>query len=133
MTTGIQSYALKKMQDNYFGIAGNTPPATIYAALFTSGSEVANSNNYARVAITNNATNFPPGTSANPSIISMAEVDFAVPSGSWGTPNQVYLYDSGTYGAGNLLAIGTIVTPTLLSSGDTVKFAAGAITLSLGS
>ncbi len=134
MTTGISTYALKKIQDNWFGAAGNSVPGTFYAALFVAGSEVANSNNYSRVAITNNATNFPPGTSANPSIILNGTlVQFATPSGSWGTPDNVRFFDSGTYGAGNEHAKATIGTPAAIGTNDDVHFAIGALSFSLGS
>lgn len=73
--------------DAYFG-ATTLGPATWYVGLFTtmpndagSGGTEVSGGSYARVAVTNNGTNFP---SANPKITGTA-VTFPTATGSWGT------------------------------------------------
>jgi len=110
---------------------GLTAPANVYVALLTvapagpgvTGTEVPNANGYARTAVTfaaptngvtqNSATvTFPPAT-----------------GGSWGTIVAAAIYDSGTYGGGNLLYYGTLGASKLIDSGDTASFAAGSLTI----
>jgi len=93
-----------------FGATSITPPATLYCALFnviptsagTGGTEVSG-NAYARVAVTNNTSNFPAPTikqSANATVIT-----FPTPTGSgWGTIVAGGWYDAST--GGNLLYAG---------------------------
>lgn len=121
---------------NYLGnklldaLLGDTPydaPNTLYLALFTaaptpstSGTEVTGGS-YGRVAITNNATNFPAAsgkTKAN--AVALA---FAAATASWGTVVAVALMDAST--AGNILVYATLTTPRLVNNGDTPSFAIG--------
>ena len=93
-----------------FGGTGYTPPATLYCALFnvipsaagTGGTEVSGGG-YARVAVTNNTTNFP-----TPSVQQTANatiIDFGAPTGAgWGSIVAGGWYDAPT--GGNLLYAG---------------------------
>ena len=51
------TYAVGKILDLFFGNTTATPPATWYIALTSSGTELSG-NGYARLAVTNNTTNF---------------------------------------------------------------------------
>jgi hypothetical protein len=119
--------------------ASYTPAATIYLALCTgdptdagtgaSMNECADSGNYSRKAITF-------GAAASRSVDQNAQVTFDQATGSWGTVTHWAIVDSGTHGAGNMLAHGafseskSIVsgnTPSVASSEIDVTFSAGEI------
>jgi hypothetical protein len=107
--------------DHVLGNAAYSAPATVYMALFTAVSadggtftEVAG-NAYARVAITNNATNWPAaasGLKANGTVITFPQ---ATPAG-WGTIRGWGLYDAAT--VGNLLYWGLLVSGEVLFTAD---------------
>lgn len=87
--------------------------------------EVANSNNYARVDYgTWDAA--AGGVTANTNAIS-----FPNPSGSWGTVTACCLIDAATYGAGNILFYDNTLTEQEPVNGDTVQFAAGDFDITL--
>jgi hypothetical protein len=122
-----------------------TAPATVYVGLSTAacsdssvGTEVANSNNYSRVAVTSNLTNWQ-STQGNTSASTgtggatqnLAAINFPTPSGSWGTVTHWFLIDSGTWGSGNLLVCKSLTSSQTIGSGNTVSFAIGALTLTV--
>lgn len=114
-----------------------TLPPTVYIALSTAAftntatgaslNEVANAGSYARVAVTNNATNWP--TAANGSKANGAVFTFPAATANWGTVQSFYILDSGTYGSGNALYGADLTTSRTINNGDTASFAVGAITL----
>lgn len=122
---GPFSTALKNaMLDGAFG---SGTPATIYVGLVETGTEVTGGS-YARVAVTNNATNFPAASGGVKT--TGADIEFATPSAGWGTPDAARFYDA--LSGGNLLATGTLTTPlNTIVAGNGVKFVAGSITLTL--
>jgi hypothetical protein len=103
-------YWSNKILGLIFGATAVTPPATLYCALFTvipspagtGGTEVSGSG-YARVAVTNNTTNFPSPTAQQ--VSNATVIDFGTPSGGgWGTIVAGGWYDAAT--GGNLLYAG---------------------------
>ena len=122
-----------------------TAPATVYVGLSTAacsdssvGTEVANANAYARVAVTSNLTNWAAtqgGTSASSGTggltSNLAAVNFPTPTGSWGTVTHWFLIDSGTWGSGNLLLCDDLTTAQTIGTGNTVSFAIGALTITV--
>lgn len=124
-----------------------TPPATVYVGLSTAacsdssvGTEVANSNNYSRASVSSSLANWAGTQSAGSTTASSGTggqtsnnnaITFATPSGSWGTVTHWFLIDSGTYGSGNLLLCAALTTSKTINSGDTVSFAAGALTVTV--
>lgn len=123
---------------NHVFNAAYTPVATIYVALCTadptdagtgaSMSEAANANGYARTAITF-------GAAASRKVVQNVGVTFPLASGAWGTITHYALVDTGTYGAGNLLASGAFSptfapvsgnTPTIPTAQIAVEFLATA-------
>lgn len=120
--------------DHVFGAATYTPPATLYVALSTTTITDAGGNMtepsgsaYARVAVTNNATNWPAaaaGAKANGIAIT-----FPTATGSWGTIIDFAIMDAAT--AGNMLGFGTLTTAKAVTTGDTPSFAVGDLDITL--
>jgi hypothetical protein len=102
-----------------------TSSATVYVALYTAvtdaeagtGTEVPNSNSYARTAVTF-------GAPSNGVISNSSDCTFpAANGGNWGTVSHFCIHDSGTYGAGNALSIiKTVTASKAVNDGDTAKF-----------
>lgn len=87
--------------------------------------EVANANGYARVNMNGKFGTAP--TAGAPSTVSNdAEVAFPTATGSWGTVTHIVIYDSATYGAGNVIAWADI-TSAAITTNDILKFLTGEI------
>ena len=130
---GLSDFAENEMLDHLFGAATYTPPATLYFALFTAapsdaggGTEVS-TGSYARVAVTNNATNFPAASGGAKS--NGTAITFPTASGSWGTVVAVGIFDAST--SGNLIAWATLAVSKAIGSGDTASFPIGDIDLTV--
>jgi len=127
---GKSDYLENKVLDFLLGGVSFTPPATVYIALFTAaptdaggGTEVSGGG-YARVAVTNNTTNFPAasnGTKSNGTTIT-----FPTATADWGTVVAVGIFDAST--GGNLLFWANLSTSKTIQNGDTAQFAAGSLT-----
>lgn len=115
-------------------LLGSGSPATVYVALFTTlpgedgtgGTEVSGGS-YARVAVTNNSTNFPAastvsttGTKSNGTTIT-----FPTATGSWGTVVGFGLYTAST--SGTLIGYGSLSSSVAVASGNQASFAPGAL------
>lgn len=105
--------------------ATGTPVSDASAPVEPSG------NAYARVAVTNNITQWPVSTGADPATKQNASaVTFPTVGGTgqtWGTVHLVLFYDAAT--AGNLLGVGAMTTVQTLNSGGQLSFAANQITI----
>lgn len=126
-------YLENKLLDHVFGATTYTPPAIVYMGLFTStpsdsggGTEVTG-NNYVRLAITNNTTNFSSASSGSKT--NATDFTFGMATGSWGTITSVAFFDA--VSSGNLIGWGAVSANKTVSSGDTVNFAASQITITL--
>ena len=129
----FSDYLENKLLDHAFGAVTYTPPATLYAALFTvaptdsgGGTEVTGGS-YARVAITNNATNLPNssgGAKANGTAIT-----FPAATASWGTVVAMALFDAAS--GGNLMCHAALATSKVITSGDTASFPTGDLDITL--
>lgn len=116
-----------------FGALATAP--TIYVGLSTTAPTEAGGNvtepvgnNYARVATV--AGDWNAATLADPSVVTNANaITFPTASGSWGSPGYWFLADAAS--AGNILLSAAITTPKAIGSGDTPRFAAGQISVSL--
>lgn len=122
-----------ELLDHVFGAAAYTAPATVYVSLHTadptdagSGAEVSGGS-YARAAVTNDATNWPAAASGSKS--NGAVIQFATPTGSWGTITHFGIWDALT--TGNLLAHGALDTSKAPSTGVDVEFGVGDLTITL--
>lgn len=129
------------MTTNYLGnllldlILGNgslSVPATLYFALFTSaptastgGTEVSGGS-YARVAVTNNDTNFP--DAVNKSKSNGTAITFPQASAGWGSVVAIGIFDQSS--GGNLLMFASFTTPRTVAINDTLSFNTSQITFS---
>lgn len=124
-------YLEGKVLDHLLGRTTYTAPVTVYVALYTSaptdsggGTEVSGGS-YARVAVTNNATNWPAasgGSKANGTAITFPEA-----TADWGTVVAFGLFDAAI--GGNLLYWGELSQNQAVNSGSTASFAIGALTI----
>lgn len=130
--SSFSDYLENKLLDHVFGGDPYTAPATHYIAAYTvaptdagGGTEVTGGS-YARVALTNNATNFPAaaaGAKANGAIIA-----FPTATADWGTIVAIGIHDALT--GGNLLGWCT-VTPQAVPTGVIYSYAIGDLDLTL--
>lgn len=120
-------YLENALLDHVLGGPDYVRPSDVYVALFTAaptdaggGTEVSGGS-YARLAITNDATNFPAasgGTKSNGTVFA-----FATPTGDWGTVVSCAVFDDPT--AGNLLYHGPLNPEKTILSGQPARFAVG--------
>lgn len=129
-----QAYA-SAIMDHILGGPDLTRAATVYAALFTAapgggsaGTEVSGGS-YARVAITNNATNWPAATNGLKS--NGATITFPTATADWGTVVTVGIFDASS--GGNLLMTATLSPSQAVPTGVTVSFAVGELDLTMTS
>lgn len=122
-----------ELLDHVFGAATYTPPVTLYVALFTAapgdsggGTEVTGGT-YARVAVTNNKTNW--SDAAGGALFNDVDVQFPTATASWGTVTHFAIFDDSV--AGNQIGWGALTESRLINSGDTPKFLPGALPISL--
>ena len=120
-----------ELLDHVIGNAAYTAPATVYIALYTvaptdagGGTEVTGGA-YVRLAITNNATNWPAaaaGLKSNGTIFT-----FVTATANWGTVVAFGILDA--VSAGNLLWWADLTVSKVVNNGDTASFPIGDIDL----
>ena len=126
------NYLENALLDHLFGRTTYTAPATLYISLHTGdpGETGANNevtgNNYSRAAVTNSTGNF--GSASGGSKTNAAEIQFAVPSGSWGTVTHFAIWDAAS--AGNCLYYGALTSAMAMGLNNDIKIAIGALTIS---
>jgi hypothetical protein len=130
----LSDYAEKKVQDLILGGVAFSAPAT-HVALFTvaptdagGGTEVSGGA-YARVAVTNNTTNWPAASGGTAAKSNGTVITFPTATASWGTVVAFGIFDAAS--AGNLLWWGDLTTAKAIGSGDTPSFAIGALAFTL--
>lgn len=128
---GKSDYLENELLDHWLGAAAYTAPATVYAALFTAtpsdsggGTEVTGGS-YARVAVTNNATNWPAASGGSKS--NGTDITFPQATADWGTVVAFALFDAPT--SGNMLVWGPLTASRAVNSSDTPSFATGTLTV----
>jgi len=117
--------------DHLFGKGSYTPP-TIYVGLSTAdpgddgtGLSEPSGNGYARVATAAADWNAASGGALD----NANAIEFAEATGSWGTVTHFALFDAAT--SGNMLAHGSLIQSKTIVSGDTARFSAGDLDVSL--
>jgi len=132
----------KKVLDHYIGAQALTPPATIYVGVSSTtiagdGTGITEPtigvNGYARVAVTNNNTNFPNATivTAKAQKKNGTAITFPQASGTWGAElTDVFLVSAST--GGTMLAYAVMSVPKTITTGDTLNFAIDSLTFRLG-
>ena len=133
MAGSLSDFAENEILDHLLSAATYTAPATLYLAVFTAaptdaggGTEVTGGS-YARLAVTNDATNFPAavaGAKSNGVALTMVTA-----SANWGTIVAYALFDASS--AGNMIGWADLSSSVIINNGDTLRFAAGALTYSL--
>ena len=126
----MSDYLEKKILDYVLRNTADWAPTAVYLALHTAdpvdagtGAEVSGGS-YARQACAFNATHATGGNTANTD----AESFTVMPPC---TVTHIGVWDSGTYGAGNLLFHTAVATPKAVLAGDTISVAIGAVTITL--
>lgn len=117
-----------------FGGTSYSRPSTLYVGAFTSaqsspsggGTEVTGGS-YARVAVTNNPTNFPASSAGSKS--NGATISFPAATASWGTVTDIAVFDAAS--GGNLLAYDTLTASRAISSGNTLRLTTGQLTIAI--
>lgn len=133
--SGKTNYLISKVLNWFWSTTAFTPPATLYAALWTttltaastgsSGTE-ASYTSYARVAMTANTTNFPL-SSAGSNVQNATAITFPANTGSLNTCTFFAICDAAT--VGNMLYWGSI-TSTAVNPGDTPQVNINGLTAS---
>lgn len=102
-----------------------TPPNSLWVALFTTvpgpsgagGVEVSTSGTaYARVEIVKGASSWAGPSGTNLEYSNANDINFAIPTGNWGTITGAGLFDAAS--GGNLMYYSTLVTPKTVNQGD---------------
>ena len=124
--SAMSDYLENAFLNHFTGTTSTTMPAAVYLGLSTasmnddnSGTELSGSG-YAREAITFAAA-------ASASISNNASVEFNSATGSWGTVSHWAIYDAST--GGNQLFHGSFATGKTIATGDILKVASGALTI----
>lgn len=118
--------------DQMFGDTPPTVPATWYVALFTvtpnkngGGTEVSGGS-YARVAVTNDTTNWPNADNQRKS--NGLEIEFATASANWGTVVAAAIVDTAS-GAFTQGFFGSLTSPVIINSGQQRFFPVGGLVI----
>jgi len=137
MAGSKSNYLSKKLLDLPLSATAFTAASPIYAALWTSALDDTSTGatageaaytSYARVAITNNATNWPAATGSTTATKSNANaITFPASTGGTSTVTYMCLVDSAS-GAGNIYYWCTVTSVTV-NSGDTPQIAASAFSV----
>ena len=124
-------YWENEILDHLFSKGSYSPP-TIYVGLSTadptddaSGLAEPSGNSYARTATVGADWNVASGGTLD----NANDITFPEASGSWGTITHFALFDATS--GGNMLAHGSLSVSKSINSGDTAKFAAGDLDISL--
>lgn len=115
---GKVTYALPTV---YIGLSDADPLDTAAGLNEPSG------NGYTRV--TTDGATWNNATAAGGAIDNASDITFPEASGTWGTITHFALFDAGT--GGNMMAHGSISPSKLIQNGDTAKFAAGDLDITL--
>lgn len=137
MAGSKSDYLEKKILDYLLGNVTDFRSGTVYIALSTAAySDAAtgasmtevSGGSYARVAVTNDATNWPAATGTSPATkANGAAFTFPAATAGWGTVASFYIVDAATNG--NVLYGGDLTASKTVASGDTATFASASITI----
>jgi hypothetical protein len=127
-----QNYLAGKVIEHVLRNIAYTSPVAVYVALLTApaskgsnGTEVTNVNTaYVRKQVTF-------GAQSSGTCLNSADVifDVATPNGYGSNVTDFAIYDSATYGAGNMLYFGTLAAPVTINAGDQFKFSTSALSI----
>jgi len=135
---GLSNYAASLANDYIFGKQTFTIPATLYCAISKGAVTESDTGatfdecdytSYARVALTNNNTNFPNSTAGSKNI--GVDVTFPTATGGSNTITEFIILDSATIGAGNIIGGGSLLVPQAVSTGIQPVFVAGDVEIAV--
>lgn len=136
MAGSFTDYLEVKVLDLVFGLTAFSPSATFYVGLSTTtitdaGGNITEpvGNNYSRVTVTNNKTNFSNASGTPTEVSNATEIAFPQASGSWGTITDFFVSDA--VSGGNIYIYGVLTVPKVITSGDTARFAIGDLDIHL--
>lgn len=127
MADCYSNYLRDKINDHLHRKTTFTSPATTYFALMTvaptasGGGTEASGGTYARVAVTNNTTNWPASSGQTQS--NSVAIDWGTLSTSLGTIVAIAEYDAAT--VGNLLTFAALTTPVTIGAGQPFQIPIG--------
>lgn len=127
----LTDYLENELLDHVIGNESYTAPATLYVGLAQSVADDGtitgepSGNGYARVAVTNNATNFPAASGGSKT--NGTEITFPEATGDWGTLSVWFIADAAT--GGNVLIYGDLTDSKTVGNGDTVHFPPSYLTI----
>ena len=128
----FSDYLENKILDHIFMKTAFSQPTNIYVALSTtdpgedgSGISEPSGNGYARVQTSGDDWN----AAANGHIDNANDITFPEATGDWGTITHFALFDAES--DGNMLAYGELSQSKTIGSGDTAKFKAGDLDITL--
>lgn len=127
----FSDYWEDEVLDHIFGKGSYTPP-TIYVGLSTAdpGDDGAGLSEPAGSGYARAVTSASDWTSASGgSLDNASTIEFNEATGAWGTVTHFALFDAGS--GGHLLAHGALAQSKAVNSGDTVRFTAGDVCMSL--
>jgi hypothetical protein len=131
------NYLEGKILEQAFGARSFTPAATLYVHLYTAapadgggGTEVSTAvwTNYAAAAVTNDSTKWSTFED-NAQVPNLAEISFGTATISGTAP--IVTHFAIKDGSGNLYGWAALNSSKTINNGDPVKFAAGAVVISL--
>lgn len=127
-------YLENELLDHVWGNSAFAAPGTIYVGLSTTAPADNGTNitepsggSYARVAVTNNLTNWPAAVSGAKA--NGATITFPQATGAWGTVSYFFCSDAAS--GGNILGSGSLTTPKTIDNGDTASFSIGDLDITL--
>lgn len=126
----LTNYAEMAVLDEILGSGGGGGfPATVYIGLSSTtpnetGGNVTepSGNGYARVAVTNNSTNWPAASGTGGIKKNGTSIEFPEATGDWGASLTQFLIFDAAQG-GNLLLFDVLDTAKTISNGETARFA----------
>lgn len=129
MAGSCSDFLENKLNDHVLGGPAYTAPATVYLALYTvaptdaGGGTAVTGGGYARLAVTNNATNWGPSAAGLKS--NLVQLGWPAATANWGTIVAMAIFDAPT--AGNMLYYDPAISPITINSGQVARFEAGDI------
>src|SRR5678815_231524 len=140
-TYNMSNFAQSGVFNHLLRTTSMTKPSTIAIALCSNVpvetstgancSELANTGSYARIPNASGDVFWSHGNGATGqgSGNNIAQVTFVQATADWGYVSGIALVDSATYGAGNVIMYGALVTPRIVLNGDQFKFNANNLTV----
>lgn len=132
----FSDYLELEILDHIFGVGAYTAPDPIYFGLSTAtisdsttGTTVTEpgAGSYERKSMDNDGTTW--NTASSGAIDNKVDITFIEATASWGTITDFFIADAATNG--NILVYGELTSSKAIGSGDTAKFAAGDLEITL--